>query len=138
MTPYRGGSRGGGGGVLGVRYTLIYIDKIIQYVQLTEPRGGGSWGSGPTHPPFGGPPNFKKREKNVAPCSRIHCTLVLNSYPDPPPPFPKSCIRSCSILSFDGYIKLIVPAIIQYHKSASVLGVADNCIGLQGSSGSSF
>ena len=26
--------------------------------------GGGSWGSGPS--PFGGPPNFIKREKNVA------------------------------------------------------------------------
>ena len=28
-----------------------------------DPGGGGSWGSGP--PPFGGPPNFIKKEKNV-------------------------------------------------------------------------
>ena len=45
-------------------------------------RGGGSWGSGP--PPFGGPPNFIKREKTSRACARKRRILVLNSYPDPP------------------------------------------------------
>ena len=53
-----GGSRGGGGvrGVRGVR---------------TPP------------PPFGGPPNFIKREKTSRVCARKYRILVLNSYPDP-------------------------------------------------------
>ena len=44
--------------------------------------GGGSWGSGP--PPFGGPPNFIKREKTSRACARKGRVLVLNSYLDPP------------------------------------------------------
>ena len=55
--------------------------------------GGGPWGQDPP-PPFGGPPNFIKKEKMLRACARKHRVLVLNSYPDhPPPPFPKSCIR---------------------------------------------
>ena len=33
--------------------------------------------------------NFIKREKTSRACSRKRHILVLNSYPDPPPPFPK-------------------------------------------------
>ena len=57
---------------------------------------GGSWGSGlPPPPPFGGPPNFIKREEMARACARKLRILVLNSYPEPPtpPPFLKSCIR---------------------------------------------
>ena len=47
-------------------------------------------------PPFGGPPNFIKREKNVA---RVHAKTPRFSTKrlpgPPPPPFPKSCIRPC-------------------------------------------
>ena len=46
--------------------------------------GGVSLGSGPP-PPFGGPPNFIKREKILCVCVRKRRILVLNSYPDPPP-----------------------------------------------------
>ena len=49
-------------------------------------RGGGSWGSGP--PPFGGHLNFIKRGKTSRVCARKGRDLVLDSYPDPPPPFP--------------------------------------------------
>ena len=68
-------------------------------------QGGGSWGSGPP-PPFGGPPNFIKREKKtLRACDRKRRVLVLNCYLDPPPPFPKSCIRPCGqgpYVSFNG------------------------------------
>ena len=37
-------------------------------------------------PPFGGSPNFIKREKMLRACVRIRHVLVLNSYSDPPPP----------------------------------------------------
>ena len=47
--------------------------------------GGGSSGSG-TPPPFGGPLNIIKREKTLRMCARKSRVLVLNSYPDPPPP----------------------------------------------------
>ena len=33
------------------------------------------------------------RVLGVSMCVRKRCGLVLNSYPDAPPPFPKSCIR---------------------------------------------
>ena len=35
-------------------------------------------------PPFGGPPNFIKREKTSRVCARMAHILVLNSYSDPP------------------------------------------------------
>ena len=52
--------------------------------------GGGYWGSGPPVPP-----NFIKKEKTPRACARKHHILVVNSYLDAPPPFPKSCIRPC-------------------------------------------
>ena len=48
--------------------------------------GGGVLGVR-TPPPFGGPPNFIKREKMSRVCAQKRHILVLNSYPDPPPPF---------------------------------------------------
>ena len=50
-----------------------------------DPGGGGVLGVG-TPPPFGGPQNFIKRKKTSRACARKRCFLVLNSYPDPPPP----------------------------------------------------
>ena len=47
-----------------------------------DPGGGGP--GGPDPPPFGGPPNFIKREKTSRACARKCRILVLNSYPDPP------------------------------------------------------
>ena len=77
----RGGSMGGGG-VLGVRI-----------------------------PPFWSTPKLhKKGKKTLHACVRLHRVLVLNSYPDPPPPpaFPKSCIRPCSSLYLGPvYIQMI-------------------------------
>ena len=46
----------------------------------------------PPPPPFWGTPKLHKEGKDVGRKRRV---LVLNSYPDPPPPFPKSCIRPC-------------------------------------------
>ena len=46
-------------------------------------QGGGPGGQDP--PPFGGPPNFIKREKTLRVGARKCRILVLNSYPDPPP-----------------------------------------------------
>ena len=45
-------------------------------------QGGGPGGQDP--PPFGGPPNFIKKEKMARLCARKLRILVLNSYPDPP------------------------------------------------------
>ena len=55
--------------------------SLIHILAGADP-GGGSWGSGP--PPFGGPPNFIKREKMARACAQKLRVLVLNSYPDPP------------------------------------------------------
>ena len=45
--------------------------------------GGGSWGGAP----FGGPPNFIKREKNpLCACMGKRCVLLLNRYPESSPP----------------------------------------------------
>ena len=44
------------------------------------------WGSGPPPPPFGGPPNYIKREKTSRMCAQKCRVLVLNSYADPLPP----------------------------------------------------
>ena len=63
---------------------MIVLPDLTQIVALfpgADP-GGGSWGSGP--PPFGGPPNFIKKEKMARACARKLRILVLNSYPDPP------------------------------------------------------
>ena len=49
---------------------------------------GGSREGGQDHPPFGGPRNFIKGEKNVAHACKKRRILVLNSYPDPHPPPP--------------------------------------------------
>ena len=57
-------------------------------------QGGGVLGVRTPPLPFGGPPNFIKREKTLRVCTRKRRVLVLNSYPDPP--FPKSCIRPWS------------------------------------------
>ena len=46
----------------------------------------GAGPGGPECPPFGGPPNFIEREKTLCVYVRICRVLVLNSYPDPPPP----------------------------------------------------
>ena len=62
--------------------------------------GADPVGGSRTPPPFGGPPNFIKREKMLRACARISRVLVLNSYPDsPPPPFrnPVSAPESPSI-----------------------------------------
>ena len=48
-------------------------------------RGGSRGGVlGVRTPPFGGPPNFIKREKTSRACARKGRILVLNSYLDPP------------------------------------------------------
>ena len=58
--------------------------------------GGGSRRSGPPSP-FGVPPDLLDREKTPRAYVQIHRILVVNRYPDPPPPpFLKSCIRPCS------------------------------------------
>ena len=40
-------------------------------------------------PPFGGPPNFIKRNKTSRVCAQKRRVLVLSIYPDPPPPLSK-------------------------------------------------
>ena len=52
-------------------------------------RGGGGRGPGGQDPPppFWGNPNFIKREKTSRVCIRKRHILVLNSCPDPLPPF---------------------------------------------------
>ena len=49
-------------------------------------RGGSRGGRGPggQDPPFGGPPNFIKREKTLCVCAKKRRVLVHNSYPHPP------------------------------------------------------
>ena len=53
----------------------------------------------PPPPPFllaGGIPKTSMRGgKGERVRTRMLCVLVLNSYPDPLPPFPKSCIGPC-------------------------------------------
>ena len=44
---------------------------------------GGPRGQDPP-PPFGGPPNFIKREKMLCVCAQMQHILVVNSYPEPP------------------------------------------------------
>ena len=63
-------------------YTTQDMNRKIQ----GRIQGGGD-------PPFWGRPNFIKRELKLRGCAPISHVSVLNSYPDPPPPFPKSCIR---------------------------------------------
>ena len=55
--------------------------------------GGGGGGLGGQDIESGGPPNFIKREKTLCMCVQMGRVLVVNSYPDPPPPFPKSSIN---------------------------------------------
>ena len=52
-------------------------------------RRGGSKG-GDTPPPLLGTPKLHKEGENARASTRKRCVLVLNSYPDPPPLFPKS------------------------------------------------
>ena len=54
---------------------------------------GGSWGSGPPPPSFWGTSKLHMREKTARAYPQKRQVLLLNSYRDPPPPFPKSCIR---------------------------------------------
>ena len=76
------------------RYMYLNLSiMLVRWSQAGADPGGGSWGSGPPPPPFGGPLNFIKREKMLRTCARKHRILVLNSYVDPP--FLKSCIRPC-------------------------------------------
>ena len=61
-----------------------------------DQRGGGGGQEHPPPPPtFGGLLNFMNRERMSRACARKRHISVLNSYPDPPPPFPKSCLRPC-------------------------------------------
>ena len=46
-----------------------------------------SRGQDPPPPRFEGPPNFIKREQILCACAQIQRILVVNSNPDPPPPF---------------------------------------------------
>ena len=85
-------------------------------------RGGSRGVLNPAPPPlFGEPPNFKKRGKNVALVRANTPCLVLNSYPDTPPPFPKSCIRPwvTSLYFIQFYNK---------RKSNLIFGVSRICI----------
>ena len=66
-------------------YSLLNMTLFVDLAQGCC-RGGSRGGvlGVRTPPPFGGPPNFIKREKTSRACAGIHCILVLNSYPDPP------------------------------------------------------
>ena len=80
--------------------TLFEEWQGIFYVQCPTDRAGGSKGGSVlgvrTPPPFWGNPKLHKEGKNVVcVCVWKCCVLVFNSYADPPPPFPKSCIRTC-------------------------------------------
>ena len=66
-------------------YIIVGFLKNVLFRGGSRGGGGGSWGSG--LPPFGGPPNFIKRGKMAHVCTRKLRVLVINSYPDPPPPF---------------------------------------------------
>ena len=81
--------------------TKTYVDKFAPAVgDIGQGRIQGGGGPEPqdSPTPFGGPLNFMlKREKTLCACTRKHRISVLNSYPDTPPPFPKSCIRPCWI-----------------------------------------
>ena len=80
---------GGGGGERMVRSHFIYnfVQKSINnrgiYIHSLLSHSQQGRIQGP-HPPFGGPPNFIKREKTPRVCARKSRVLVLNSYPDPP------------------------------------------------------
>ena len=68
------------------RAAISRLSCILAHVCMRatiSPRGGG----GPGGQDFGGPPNFIKRGKTLCACARKRRVLVLNSYPDPPPPF---------------------------------------------------
>ena len=64
--------------------------------------GGGVLGVRTPPPPFGGPPNFIKREKMSRACARMGHILVLKSYADRPlskilyPPLVLNCSWSMS------------------------------------------
>ena len=72
---------------------VVIWDRIMRHLKIDM----SHWGSpikNPTGPgadpggggvPFGGPPNFIKKEKMAHACARKLRILVLNSYPDPPP-----------------------------------------------------
>ena len=84
----------------------IYTNEVKVDTRTNKPlqgriQGGRVMGVRTPPPPFGGPPNFIKREKTTSACAGKRHILVLNSYLDPPPPspFPKSCIRPCIKLS---------------------------------------
>ena len=81
---------------------LFWERHQLSHKSGADPAGGGGLGvRTPPPPPFGGHPNFIKREKTLRAyiCTRKRRVLVLNSYPDPPPPFPKSCIRPSKFLA---------------------------------------
>ena len=70
--------------VVNIRVRVSAVIRFYQFEGFTgaDPGGGGPGGQDP--PPFGGPPNFIKKEKMARACARKLRILVLNSYPDPP------------------------------------------------------
>ena len=78
-------------------HTSLYIKEIYRtqtvvcrQINKVQCGGGSRRGGNTPPPPFRGPPNFIKREINVA-CMHAK-TPHFSSYLDP---FPKSCIRPC-------------------------------------------
>ena len=69
-------------------FFIVNLFTTLDNGQITRERAGADPGGGVlgvrTPPPFGGPPNFIKREKTSRACARKGRVLVLNSYLDPP------------------------------------------------------
>ena len=73
---------------------------MVKQLYITGADSGWGWGWGgpggqdhPT-PPFGGPPDFIKRVKTSTVCVRKRRNLVVNSYPDPPPPLSQNPVSA--------------------------------------------